>query len=315
MEIRQLRNVVALAEYRSFGKAATALHLSQSALSISVKNLEDALGSRIFVRSRKDVIPTDFGAEFLVRARAVLREVEKATELAQAMKGNVTRLVRVGIDSILAGPILNGVTPQFVGAFPNARLEADVSTGTIAESFRRVSSGDWDLGVVLAPESVSIPSGFTVSICARLTSYAHARKGHPLASRRKVSLEALARQNWVLSTRLSSQAVIAACANVGLNGPAVVARVNSFELLRGLIQNTEWLTILPSEIIDRYYGADFVRFHSDTFVFRTNLLIIHARDLKMTSPAGALIQTIKATIGAEMQAAASVKAGLHVEIT
>ena len=47
-------------------------------------------------------------------------------------------------------PILNGVTPKFVAAFPNARLEADVSTGTIAESFRRVSSGDWDLGVVLA---------------------------------------------------------------------------------------------------------------------------------------------------------------------
>lgn len=315
MEIRQLRNVVALAEYRSFGKAAAALNLSQSALSISVKNLEDEIGSNIFVRSRKAVIPTEFGAEYLVRARSVLREVEKAAELAQAMKGNVTRLIRVGVDSILASPILNSVTPKFIAAFPNGRLDADVSTGTIAESFRRVSSGDWDLAVVLAPESVSIPAGFTVAMCARLTSYAHARKGHPLASRRKVSLEALARQRWVLSTRMPWQAFMGACDNLGLKGPAVVARVNSFESLQGLIQATDWLTILPSEIVDRYYHDGFVRFHSDTFVFRTSLLVIHARDLKATSAAGSLVQIIKDTISADLQSPASAKPGLQLEIT
>lgn len=315
MEIRQLRNVVALAEYRSFGKAAVALHLSQSALSISVKNLEEEVGTSIFVRSRKEVVPTDFGAEFLVRARAVLREVEKTSELVQATRSNVTRLVRVGIDSILAGPILNSVTPQFVARFPNARLEADVSTGTIAESFRRVSSGDWDFGVVLAPESVSIPSGFTVAVCARLSSYAHARKGHPLASRRKVSLEALARQSWVLSTRMAWQSVIEACANVGLKGPAVVARVNSFDSLRGLVDNTDWLTILPSEIVRRYYNDGFVRLDSDEFVFRTNLLVLHARDLKMTLPARNLLQAIKDTITSPMQTPDSGKAGLSLKIT
>lgn len=302
MELRQLRNVVALAEYRSFGKAAAALHLSQSALSISVKNLEEEVGTSIFVRSRKEVIPTDFGAEFLVRARAVLAEIEKTAELVQATKGTVTRLVRVGIDSILAGPILNAVTPRFVASFPNARLEADVSTGTIAESLRRVSSGDWDLGVVLAPEAVSIPSGFAVAVCARLSSYAHGRRGHPLALRRKVSLEALARQRWVLSTRMAWHAVIEACADVGLKSPTVVARVNSFESLRGLIETTDWVTILPSEIVCRYYSDEFVRLNSDEFVFRTNLLVLHARDMKMTLPARSLIQSIKETISSDVLA-------------
>lgn len=301
MEIRQLRNVVVLAEYRSFGKAASALNLSPSALSISVKNLEEKLGASIFVRSRKDVTPTDFGAEFLVRARAVLREVEKTSELVRASKGNLTRLARVGIDSVVARPIINSVAPQFAAAFPNVRLEVDVSTGTIVESFRRVLSGDWDIGVLLAPESVAIPSDFSVATCARLTSYAHARKGHPLASRRRVSLEVLASQRWVLSTRMTGPAFIEAFDAVGLKGPRIVARVSAFEALRGLIEATDWLTILPSEIVGRYYKEGLAGLESDKLVFRTNLVVIHARDLQMTSPIRTLLQQFKRTISADLQ--------------
>jgi LysR family hydrogen peroxide-inducible transcriptional activator len=299
MEIRQLRNVVALAEYRSFGKAAAVLNLSQSALSISVKNLEGEVGASIFVRSRKEIVPTDFGAEFLVRARSVLREVEKTSELIQANKGNVTRLIRVGIDSIVAGPALKKVTPRFAAAFPNARLEVDVATGHVSEAQRKLSSGDWDLGVVLSPESLSTPPGFTSTICARLTTYAYARKGHPLAARRKITLEALAGQTWVLSTRTAGQAVISACAKVGLKGPSIVARVNSFESLRGLIETTDWVTILPSEIVSRYYSDSFARLYSEEFQFRSNLVVLHARDLEMTLPARTLIDSIRDAISIE----------------
>jgi DNA-binding transcriptional LysR family regulator len=140
-----------MAEYRSFSEAAAVLNLSQSALSISIKNLEGEVGTSIFVRSRKEIVPTDFGAEFLVRARSVLRQVEKTSELVQANKGNVTRLIRVCIDSIVAGPALKKVTPRFAAAFPNARLEVDVATGHVSEAQRKLSSGDWDLGVVLSP--------------------------------------------------------------------------------------------------------------------------------------------------------------------
>lgn len=292
MEIRQLRNVVALAEYRYFGKAAAALNLSPSALSISVKNLEDEVGTSIFVRLRKDIVPTDFGAEFLVRARSVLREVERTAELVRAEKGNATRVIQLGIDSLVAGPVMKQVTPRFAAAFPNARLEIDVATGHVSEAQRKLSSGDWDLGVVLSPDKLSIPSGFTATICARLTSYAYARKGHPLALRQKISLEALARQRWVLSTRTAGQAVIAACAKVGLKGPSIVARVNPFEPLRGLVESTDWVTILPSEIVDRHFSDSFVRLYCDEFQFRTNLIVLHARDLEMTLPARSQIEAV-----------------------
>jgi DNA-binding transcriptional LysR family regulator len=139
---------------------------------------------------------------------------------------------------------------------------------------------------------VSIPAGFTSTICARLTTYAYARKGHPLAARRTISLEALARQTWVLSTRTAGQAVISACAKVGLKGPSIVARVNSFESLRGLVETTDWVTILPSEIVARYYSDSFARLYSEDFQFRTNLVVLHAQDLELTLPARTLIDSM-----------------------
>jgi DNA-binding transcriptional LysR family regulator len=146
---------------------------------------------------------------------------------------------------------------------------------------------------------VSIPAGFTSTICARLTTYAYARKGRPLAARRKITLEGLARQTWVLSTRTAGQAFISACAKVGLKGPSIVARVNSFESLRGLVETSDWVTILPSEIVGRYYGDSFARLYSEEFQFRINLVVLHARDLEMTLPPRTLIGAIRDAISIE----------------
>ena len=77
MELQQLRQVVALAEHRSFVRASAALHISQPALSRSIQNLERRFGSSLFLRSAAGVVPTDLGRLYIERARDLLRMADE----------------------------------------------------------------------------------------------------------------------------------------------------------------------------------------------------------------------------------------------
>lgn len=296
MEIRQLRSVVAVADCRCFGKAAAQLNISQPALSISVKNLEKEVGAEIFVRARNDVVPTEFGAEFLIRARSVLREVEKARDLVRSSNADRTRLVCMGIDGLLSGPVIHRVAPLFADAFPGVKLEADVATVTIQEAMIRIASGQWDVGVVLAHENTPIPKGLVATVLACVTTLPHGRRDHPLAGRRQVTLADLSAQRWVLSTRVASNTLAATFARVGLKRPKIAARTNSFDAIRGLIESTDWLTLLPVEIVARHYRKSFAKLASDDLRFSANVLLLQSRDAEFTLPARALVDWLIETL-------------------
>ncbi len=82
MRIEQLEHVLAINEERSINKAAEKLFISQPNLSLSLKNLEDELGYRIFERSRQGVCPTDNGMEFLSLAKGTVEHFKACKELS-----------------------------------------------------------------------------------------------------------------------------------------------------------------------------------------------------------------------------------------
>ena len=82
--LRQLRYFDALAQHGHFGRAAEACSVSQPALSVQIKDLEDVLGSTLFERMPRQVRLTTLGREFLVRSQEILRSVDELGELAQA---------------------------------------------------------------------------------------------------------------------------------------------------------------------------------------------------------------------------------------
>ena len=91
MRIEQLEHVLAINEERSINKAAEKLFISQPNLSLSLKNLEDELGYRIFERSRQGVWPTDNGREFLSLARSTVEHYAAFTELSGLIGDNAPR--------------------------------------------------------------------------------------------------------------------------------------------------------------------------------------------------------------------------------
>jgi len=293
MDLKQLRNIVAVANSKSFGKAARELSISQPALSISIKNLEREVGSAMFIRSRKEAIPTEFGSNFIAHARSVLHEAEKARELVRESKAGRTRTVRVGVDSIVANLIAASVMPRFIDSFPQTRVEFEVATGTLPEAMAHLSSGEWDFGVVLIGRMSIIPPNYTARKCAQLTTGPHARLGHPLAGGpAEVPLAELAAQRWVLSTRNDGRSLIAACGKHGFDKPEIVARTNSFEALMKLIEATDCVTFLPFEILQYTNDVHLVPLHNSELLFRTSVIILQANDIEVTPPAYSLAKLI-----------------------
>src|ERR1035437_5877068 len=96
MELRQLRYLVALAEERSFTRAAENEHVAQPALSQQIRRLESELGLALGERTTRRVSLTDAGELLVVRARRVLAELEAADTELQAPRGVTTRDVTHG---------------------------------------------------------------------------------------------------------------------------------------------------------------------------------------------------------------------------
>ena len=83
VELRQLEYFVAVAKELHFGRAASRVHVAQSAISEQIKQLEEVLGVHLLQRTTRAVALTPAGRIFLVQARLILRQVETAIELAR----------------------------------------------------------------------------------------------------------------------------------------------------------------------------------------------------------------------------------------
>jgi DNA-binding transcriptional LysR family regulator len=144
MEIRHLRHFVALAEEGSFTRAAQRMHIVQSGLSVSLKELEAELGSRLVERTTWRVALTETGRLFLEHARATLTALEAGVTAVRSQDGVVRGRLRLGILQSL-GPYLELplLLKRFRAAYPEVEIAVRaVSTDAIPGL---VASGDLDL--------------------------------------------------------------------------------------------------------------------------------------------------------------------------
>src|SRR5512139_2506265 len=95
-DLRLLRHCRALAEEGSFARAARALHITQPALSRSIRDLESRLGLQVFDRTRSRVLATDLGRAFLDRAGELLAQAESLSREVAALRGSSTGSLKVG---------------------------------------------------------------------------------------------------------------------------------------------------------------------------------------------------------------------------
>src|ERR1700741_3105228 len=111
MTLRQLRYFDALARHGHFGRASESCSISQPALSMQIKELEDALGGVLLERSARQVALTKFGEEAAPRVRDILRSVDELGEFARASRGRLVGRLRIGMIPTIAPYLL----PKVIG--------------------------------------------------------------------------------------------------------------------------------------------------------------------------------------------------------
>ncbi|MFS8609319.1 MAG: LysR substrate-binding domain-containing protein, partial [Gammaproteobacteria bacterium] len=120
--VKQLRYFVALAEHRHFGKAAAACHVSQSAFSVAIRELESLLGANLVDRTNRKVTITATGREVAARAKRCLRDLAALAEAARRENRPLEGPLHLGVIPTIAPFLLPRVLPAVRKAFPALKL-------------------------------------------------------------------------------------------------------------------------------------------------------------------------------------------------
>jgi LysR family hydrogen peroxide-inducible transcriptional activator len=158
--LRQLRYFNALARQGHFGRAAEACAISQPALSMQIKDLEDALGGVLLERSPRQVALTTFGEEAAPRVRDILRLVDELEDLARASRDRLAGRLRIGMIPTIAPYLL----PEVIGNFTRMHPELDIHVRETLtpKLIEELADGRLDTAIVALP--VSEPSLVEVAL-------------------------------------------------------------------------------------------------------------------------------------------------------
>ncbi|WP_298235182.1 LysR family transcriptional regulator [uncultured Azohydromonas sp.] len=156
IELRPLRQFVAVAEELHFGRAARRLHMTQPPLTQAMQALERALQVQLLQRTRRSVALTPAGEALLVQARRLLREAEALPDLVRAAAAGLSGRLRLAfVSSIAYGPL-----PPWLRSFREHHpdVELQLREATMDLQLAALAAGDIDAGFVLhAPAAVPAP--------------------------------------------------------------------------------------------------------------------------------------------------------------
>ena len=149
MTLQQLRYIVAIDDYRHFGKAAEACGLTQSTLSLMVKKLEEELDVRLFDRDAHPVSPTEIGRKVIDQAKVVLYHVEQVAQLTRSEKESLSGPLRIALISTVSPVLVPGLFKYLGEQHPTLSLQTEeMLTGTIKDRLRKA---EVDMGILAGP--------------------------------------------------------------------------------------------------------------------------------------------------------------------
>jgi len=149
LTLRQLRYFDALARHGHFGRAAEASAISQPALSMQIRDLEDSLGTPLLERGPRSLRLTPFGEDFLTRARAILRQTEELEDLARAARAELAGRLRIGVIPTVAPYLLPRLIARMTALYP--ALELTLRETITPRLLRDLAEGRLDCALLALP--------------------------------------------------------------------------------------------------------------------------------------------------------------------
>ncbi|MDR5654909.1 LysR substrate-binding domain-containing protein [Ruixingdingia sedimenti] len=149
--LKQMRYFEALARSGHFGRAAEDCAITQPALSMQIKELEETLGTPLFERGPRQIRLTDFGEVFGQRVRGILRAVDELEDLARASGEMLTGRLRIGVIPTIAPYLLPSLIGRLTRLYPG--LELNLRETVTPKLLRELAEGRLDTAIVALPVS------------------------------------------------------------------------------------------------------------------------------------------------------------------
>lgn len=242
LNLRELRAFVTVAQAGNFTRAAARLNLSQPALTVQIRRLEDTVGARLFDRNSRSVALTQTGRELLPLLQRSLDDMERVLRDARALGDGTAGTVRLACLPTFAASALPELIRAFREQVPRARFEIRDGVARAVEAWVRSEEADLGLtgGAALDPALEVLHTGADrlVAVCPR---------SHPLARRDSVTAAEVAAAPLVLTARGTSvRAVVdAALAGAGL-APEIACEPTYMMTAVAMVRGGLGLTILPA---------------------------------------------------------------------
>jgi len=201
MTLVQLKHLIELATSGSFSQSASKLHLTQPALSRSIKALEDELGSPLFDRVGRKNELTPFGTHIVQRARILVDEANELRQTSRRLQQGEIGPLRVGLGSGPGAMLMTPLLMLMATEHPQAHI--DISRGSTTLLVQALRDRLLD-ALVLDIRSLQPSADLKVEALQEMTGAFMCRPGHPLAKKRSVPF-ALLRDFPIASTPLSDE--------------------------------------------------------------------------------------------------------------
>jgi DNA-binding transcriptional LysR family regulator len=291
MELRQLEHFLAVIEEGTFTRAAERLCLTQPAVSLSIKKLEDEVGSALFARDVHDLSLTEAGRTLAEYARRMMRLRDDATRDMARLGSMAAGSLTIAAHEAAAVYLLPVALRSYVKKFPD--IKVGIYRSRLDEIPRQVMDRQVDVGFVKeAPsfhelQSVEVHSDEMVCI---------ASPKHPLASRPRVSLKDVSGEQFILHHLCSATADrILRLFEQNSTRCRVVAELWSFENIKEFVRQEVGLAIVPGVTVrEELRNGTLVRLPLGELAMPRRTLMIYRDQGYMSESARELISIVRA---------------------
>src|SRR5262244_615908 len=305
MTFNELRYLVAVAQEKSFGRAAQRCFVSQPALSVAIQKLEEELGTQLFERGKMEVTVTPVGERIVEQAQKVLEEAARIRDIAQAGRNQLVGSFRLGVIYTVAPYLLPDLIPVLNERAPQMPLEIEENLTEQLEV--ALKSGRVDAAIIALPFQ---PPGVTAEFLYEEPFQVVVPQRHRWAKRRAIQPEELAGEHTILLNvgHCFRDQVLDACPELN-RGDAPVTRTNSLETIRNMVASGLGVSVLPRDALTpKYHSRLVVPVPFVKPVPSRRIALAYRKSFPRPAAIAALRDAIAACRGASREAGASIRA-------
>jgi DNA-binding transcriptional LysR family regulator len=246
MKLHQLQALVGVVEHGSIRAAARAMHLTQAALTKSLRQLEEDAGVALLVRQPRGVTLTEAGQRLHARAQLVTRQLTLAQDELRQSLGDDRGQVRVGLTPYLMLTVLGETFRWFRKRYP--RVELRLMEGLVTRVVPALRDGSLDFAIVADSGDVS-PQEFHTTPLQKHPQALVVRAGHPVL--RQPTVQRLCALEWVLPGPFA-QGLDEGIANMftraDVDVPAQITRCDALAAM-ALVRQSDAVCVMPAPLL------------------------------------------------------------------